>query len=83
MFLLIPVFVLSMHCKDTIDPTCSQTLYGITEEILLRNAKYHALITHSHTEDSWHELISKSLENFRQFIGKIQMAPYDSYYNQS
>ena len=83
MFLLIPVFVLSMHCKDTIDPTCSQTLYGITEEILLRNAKYHALNAHSHTEDSWNELISNSLENFRLFLGKVQMAPYDSYYNES
>ena len=81
-FLLITVFVLSMHCKGTIDSTCSQTLYGVTEEILLRNAKYHALNTHSYTEDSWCDLISKRLENIRQLISKIQMAPYDSYYNQ-
>ena len=80
--LLITVFVLSIHCKDTIDPTCSQTLYGVTEEILLRNAKYHALNTHSYTEQSWHELMSKSLENVRQLVAKVQMAPYDSYYNQ-
>jgi dTDP-4-dehydrorhamnose reductase len=80
--LLRTVFVLSIHCKGIIDPTCSQTLYGATEEILLRNAKYHALNIHSYTEQSWHELMSKSLENVRQLIVKIQMAPYDSYYNQ-
>ena len=81
--LLITVFVLSIHCKDTIDPTCSQVLYGVTEEILLRNAKYHALNTHSYTEQSWHELVSKSLENISQLIAKVQMAPYDNYYNRN
>lgn len=81
--MLITVFVLSMNCKGTIDPTCPQTLYGVTEEILLKNAKYHALNTHSYTEESWRELMSKNLENFRKLIRKIQMAPYDSYYNQS
>ena len=32
---------LSINCKDAGDPVCTHTMYGETEEELLKNAKEH------------------------------------------
>ncbi len=72
------MLVLSINCKDTFDHACPQTLFGMSEEILFKNAKYHALNTHGFTENSWEELMSNNLERFRKLISAIPMAPYEN-----
>ena len=34
---------LSINCKDSGDPVCTHTMYGETEEELLKNAKEHGI----------------------------------------
>ena len=37
---------LSINCKDAGDPVCTHTMYGETEEELLKNAKEHGIKEH-------------------------------------
>ncbi len=48
---------LSINCKDAGDPVCTHTMYGETEEELLKNAK-----------EQWNEELSKNQEKFRKLI---------------
>ena len=41
---------LSINCKDAVDPVCTHTMYGETEEELLKNAKEHGIKEHGYTE---------------------------------
>ena len=41
---------LSINCKDAGDPVCTHTMYGETEEELLKNAKEHGIKQHGYTE---------------------------------
>ena len=34
---------LSINCKDAGDPVCTHTMYGETEEEVLKNAKEHGI----------------------------------------
>lgn len=61
---------LSINCKDAGDPVCTHTMYGETEEELLRNAKEHGIKVHGYTEEQWNEEISKKLQHFRKIIKK-------------
>ena len=42
--------VLSINCKDAGDPVCNHSMYGETEEELLKNAKKHGIKEHGYTE---------------------------------
>jgi predicted small metal-binding protein len=42
---------LSINCKDAGDPVCTHTMYGETEEELLKNAKAHGIQEHGYTEE--------------------------------
>jgi len=59
---------LSINCKDAGDPVCTHTIYGETEEEVLKNAKNHGIKEHGYTEKSWNEEISKNLEHFKKII---------------
>ena len=50
---------LSINCKDAGDPVCTHTMYGETEEEVLKNAKEHGIKEHGYTEESWNEILSK------------------------
>ena len=41
---------LSINCKDAGDPVCTHTMYGETEEEVLKNAKEHGIKEHGYTE---------------------------------
>ena len=60
--------ILSINCKDAGDPVCTHTIYGETEEEVLKNAKEHGIKEHGYTEESWNEEISKNLEHFKKII---------------
>ena len=53
------IMTLSINCKDAGDPVCTHTMYGETEEELLKNAKEHGIKEHGYTEESWNEKMSK------------------------
>ena len=57
---------LSINCKDAGDPVCNHTMYGETEEELLKNAKEHGIKEHGYTEESWNEILSKNSEPFQE-----------------
>jgi predicted small metal-binding protein len=59
---------LSINCKDAGDPVCTHTMYGETEEELLRNAKEHGIKEHGYTEETWKNEMSHNLEHFRSLI---------------
>ena len=59
---------LSINCKDAGDLVCTHTIYGETEEEVLKNAKEHGIKEHGYTEESWNEEISKNLEHFKKII---------------
>ena len=59
---------LSINCKDAGDPVRTHTMYGETEEEVLKNAKEHGIKEHGYTEESWNEEISKNLEHFKKII---------------
>ena len=52
---------LSINCKDAGDPVCTHTMYGETEEELLRNAKEHGIKEHGYTEETWKNEMSHNL----------------------
>ena len=59
---------LSINCKDAGDPVCTHTMYGETEEELLKNAKEHGIKEHGYTEETWKNEMSHNLEHFRSLI---------------
>jgi len=61
---------LSINCKDAGDPVCTHTMYGETEEELLKNVKEHGINVHGYTEETWNDEVSKNLEHFRKIIKK-------------
>ncbi len=61
---------LSINCKDAGDPVCTHTMYGETEEELLKNAKEHGISVHGYTEETWNEEIQKNSEHFKKFISQ-------------
>ena len=46
------------------------TMYGETEEELLKNAKEHGIKVHGFTEETWNKEISHNIEHFRSLIKK-------------
>ncbi|HEY6657809.1 MAG: uncharacterized protein K0S93_1134 [Nitrososphaeraceae archaeon] len=62
---------LSINCKDAGDPVCTHTMYGETEEEVLKNAKEHGIKEHGYTEESWNEILSKNLEHFKKIIKQV------------
>ena len=64
---------LSINCKDAGDPVCTHTMYGETEEELLKNAKEHGIKEHGYTEETWNEKMSESREV--QEFNKIIIGP--------
>ncbi|HEX9319976.1 MAG TPA: DUF1059 domain-containing protein [Nitrososphaeraceae archaeon] len=58
----------SLKCSDIGYPDCSHVAYGVSEEPLFRNAKYHAIHTHGYTEESWEKELSEKIEEFRKLI---------------
>jgi predicted small metal-binding protein len=65
---MVDKMVLSINCKDARDPVCNHTMYGETEEELLKKAKEHGIKEHGYTEESWNEILSKNLEHFKKII---------------
>lgn len=61
---------LSINCKDAGDPVCTHTMYGETEEELLKNAKEHGIKEHGYTEETWKNEMSHNIEHFRSIIKK-------------
>ena len=59
---------LSINCKDAGDPVCTHTMYGETEEELIKNAKEHGIKEHGYTEETWNEKMSKDQEKFKNLI---------------
>jgi hypothetical protein len=59
---------LSINCKDAGDPECTHTMYGETEEELLKNAKEYGIKEHRYTEESWNQKMSKDQEKFKTLI---------------
>ncbi len=59
---------LSLNCKDAGDPVCTHTMYGETEDELIKNAKKHGIEVHGYTEETFQEEMSKNLEHFRKVI---------------
>ena len=62
------IMTLSINCKDAGDPVCTHTMYGETEEELLKNAKEHGIKEHGYTEETWNEKMSKDQEKFKTLI---------------
>ena len=62
---------LSINCKDAGDPVCTHTMYGETEEEVLKNAKEHGMKEHGYIEESWNEILSKNIEHFKQIIKQV------------
>ena len=62
---------LSINCKDAGDPVCTHTMYGETEEEVLKNAKEHGIKEHGYTEESWNEILYKNLEHFKKIIKQV------------
>ena len=62
---------LSINCKDAGDPVCNHTIYGETEEEVLKNAKEHGMKEHGYTEESWNEILSKNMEHFKKIIKQV------------
>jgi len=58
----------SLRCADIGYSDCSHISYGVIEETLLRNLKYHVITSHGHTDQSWEEELSKKIEDFRKRI---------------
>jgi hypothetical protein len=58
----------SLKCTDIGYSECSHVSYGVIEEALLRNLKYHVIKSHDHTDQSWVEEMSKKFEDFRKLI---------------
>jgi predicted small metal-binding protein len=58
----------SLKCTDIGYSDCSHISYGVIEETLLRNLKYHVIKSHGHTDQSWEEELSKKIEDFRRWI---------------
>ena len=50
------------------NPVCTHTMYGETEEELLKNAKEHGIKEHGYTEESWNEKMSKDQEKLKTLI---------------
>ena len=50
--IIIIEMVLSINCKDAGDPVCTHTMYGETEDEVLKNAKEHGIKEHGYTEES-------------------------------
>ena len=59
---------LSINCKDAGDPVCTHTMYGETEEELLKNAKEHGIKEHGYTEETWNEKMLRIQEKFKTLI---------------
>jgi predicted small metal-binding protein len=49
-------------------PGMYHTMYGETEEELLKNAKEHGIKEHGYTEETWNEKMSKDQEKFKTLI---------------
>ena len=60
----------TQKCKDAGDPVCTHTMYGETEEELLKNAKEHGIKEHGYSEETWKNEMSHNLEHFRSLIKK-------------
>jgi predicted small metal-binding protein len=56
------------HTTHIHDPVCTHTMYGETEEELLKNAKEHGIKEHGYTEETWNEKMSKDQEKFKNLI---------------
>jgi predicted small metal-binding protein len=63
---------LSISCKDAGVPECTHTMYGETEEELLKNAKEHGINVHGCSEEKWNNEISQHLEEFKKLIKSTQ-----------
>jgi predicted small metal-binding protein len=61
----------SINCKDAGDPVCNHTMYGETEEELLKNAKEHGIKEHGYTEESWNEILSRNPERLKKIIKQV------------
>ena len=55
---------LSRNCKDAGDPVCTHTMYGETEDELIKNAKEHGIEVHGNTEESFEEEMAKNSRAF-------------------
>lgn len=58
----------SLKCSDIGFPECSHVAFGASEETLIRNAKYHAISTHSYTEESWERELTSKINEWRKLI---------------
>jgi predicted small metal-binding protein len=58
----------SLKCTDIGYSDCLHISYGVIEETLFRNLKYHVMKSHGHTDQSWEEELSKKVEDFRKRI---------------
>ncbi len=52
----------SLMCRDIGYPDCPHVTYGVIEETLFRNLKYHVINSHGYTDQSWEEELSKNLK---------------------
>jgi len=59
---------LTINCKDVGNPVCNHTIYGETEDEIMKNAKEHAIKEHDYTEESWNAEMNENIENFRRAI---------------
>jgi len=57
---------LSINCKDVGDPVCNHTMYGETEEEVLKNAKEHGINEDGYTEDLGMRYYQKTLNISRR-----------------
>ena len=62
---------LSINCKDAGDPVCNHTMYGETEEEVLKNAKEHGIKEHGLYRRILDEILSKNLEHFKKIIKQV------------
>jgi predicted small metal-binding protein len=59
---------LSINCRDAGDPVCTHTMYGETEEELLKNAKEHGINEHGYSEETWKAEMPHNLEHSKSLI---------------
>lgn len=64
----------SLYCKNIVDPTCTHTIYGETEDELLQNVKKHGMEVHGYTEQTWNKEIAKKGDRFRSTSKKRKKA---------
>lgn len=63
--------MLSINCKEAVDPQCSHTITGATDQELFENARKHAMQSHGMTAQEFEEDVKKNDAKYRKLIKEL------------